>query len=167
VCSQVCDSLSAFEFCQGSSNRQAAGKQANAKKGSKPGPGTNGKSCSSKASATPSAASGSTTRYQWCTSEPTVSSLCSTQVNPKKVQAACQHSAHVWGVCVLSGGPSSFKLPPLVPSMCHIQAWCQTTRVGCSNFHCLNRHFGIMSNVSHLLGSKPQAVCLMRACCCR
>ena len=45
----------------------------------------------------------------------------------------------------------------------HIQIWCQTTCVGCSDFHFVNRHIGITSNVSHLLGSKPQAVCVMIA----
>lgn len=77
VCSQVCDSLSAFQFCHGSSNGRAAGRESNGKKGSKPGPGTSGKSGSSKACfASPSPASDCSTPYQWCMPEATVSSLC-------------------------------------------------------------------------------------------
>ena len=66
-------------FCSGSSNCRAVGRQSNAKKGSKPCPGTRGKGGSIKAFRTPSAASGSSTPYQWCTSEPMVSSLCVAQ----------------------------------------------------------------------------------------
>jgi len=165
VCSQVSDSLSAFQlFCSGSSNCRAAGRQANAKKGSKPRPCTSGKGGSSKAFTSPSAASGSSTPYQWCTSEPMVSSLCVAQKSISRKFKQHVSTVHKDGESVRC------QMVRALSSCMHWSLLCVTSKHGVrqgSNSHFLKSQFGIMCNVSHLLGSKPQAVCLMQACCCR